>query len=167
MLFRQISRLLFCVAFIFYGCSGSSIKTTASSLNLEAVESVRIGSAKAPDLDQKFGSPAYVLQAKDGSADIRIYCQNNPCQHESVISHFSKATGLLESIVWVPEKKDAGFDLEGALAHYKNLKFDRKRLQYDYGHYFEYVDTYSNDSNGIVISYDPNRKIVNQIYRGV
>jgi hypothetical protein len=119
----------------------------------------------AADLDRKFGSPAYILQTGSGEVETRVYCRDKPCQHESVICHLSKSTGVLQSLVWVPEAKDSESNLDAALSHFGDLKFTRQRLQYDYGHYFQYVDTYSNEQSGLTISYDPDRKSVNQIYR--
>ena len=144
---------------------GQPSRQGITSLSLQAVDEVKVGSARLDDL-KGFGMSSQSFEDPSKNIRVLVDCEKIPCTHEAVICRLDKATGVLQSIAWVPKSSDSDANLDSVFGHYKDLRFSKQRLQYDYGHYFEISDKYSNSEAGIVISYDPDKKLVTQVYRG-
>lgn len=142
------------------GCAGKSVKAS-SDLNLSVLDKAHWPPSS---LIQNLGTPNYEID--DNGTKVLIFCEEQPCRAERLIFRLTGTSKAIKSAVWIPKSTDSEYSLSSVLNHYKGAQFTKKRLQFDYGHYFQFSDQYSNRDLGIVISYDPERKYVTQIGRG-
>jgi hypothetical protein len=149
------------------GCSTS--KNTQHSdlpiLSLENADKIKLGDQAGKDLDALLGPPGYSGKTKSENVLAVLYCDSKPCVQGRITLHVNKTDKTISSIIWTPGSQDKEQNLEYVLNHYQGLTFSKQRLLYSYRDYMDLIETYTNKTQGITISYNPQKKIVTQVVR--
>jgi hypothetical protein len=157
-------RRFFLTALLLSAISACSTLRSASSgaPTLQTFDSIQINSTQLGDL-KHLGVPT--RKHDDSDAQILSFCGDSPCTRGTLTLRLNKSATTVQVASWVPSSHDTESKLDGALKHFSNLDFKKQRLLYDYGHYFHNTERYTHSQSGIVIIYDPDKKIVTHIYK--
>jgi hypothetical protein len=162
---KIVSSFLFLSFFTACASSSRSLNTSPAGLTLKTADGIQIGVTRLSDLEERFGKPSLALDIPASQQRALLYCDKQPCVQGHLTFHIDKDTGIVRAVIWSPETQDKEQTLADLLVHYQEMKFDKQTLLYNYGDYFNLVETYKNTETGITISYNPDKKIINQVYR--
>ena len=157
-----------CLLVSFAGCSslGHFSSHPPAPLALSSADNIKLGVTRSEDLENLFGKPSVVLASQPTHTHAYLYCEKGPaqCTQGNLTFHVDDSSGVVRSVVWNPQVNDSK-NIETLIAHYKNATFTKRRYLYNYGDYFDEVETYTNLEQGITIGFNPTRNEVTRVYR--
>ena len=137
------------------------------SLTFTKIRQIQLGLTREAEVIALFGHPSRIISAEDAksSNNIWIYCERERCSTGRITLQVDPKSELVSSVTWTPKVGEPEQDLNIVMSQFPASTLQHHRNLYNYGHYFEVVESYSDASTGLSLGYDREKNAVTAIQR--
>lgn len=146
--------------FFLTACSSFSKNSFNYFNSYEGAKSFRIGQDSKSDIQKKMGIP--FNEISNNESDILVYVDPSTDLQRYSFS-FSKKSGLLTNVLWMPSSKDKEKTLQFTKELFKDARFEETVEKVRYHQAIPTESTLTDRKNGISILYDIPTKSVQAI----